>query len=646
MNKENPSKTTNLRQKAEEQLKQKSPKTSLQLSETDILKLNHELQVHQIELEIQNEELNLTNEKLIRAKEKADNNAQKYTELYDFAPMGYFTLSTEGEIIVLNLAGAKMLGKGRQNLFGNRFGFFVSEDTKPIFNLFLNKVFTSVTKESCELKLSVEGNSEIYVQLSGIARETGKPCFVTMVDITEIKEVKELLFQNDEKAKCAAELIVANKELLYQNEEKAKRAAELIVANKELTFQNEEKAKRAAELIVANKELLYQNEEKAKRAAELVIAKDKAEESDRLKTSFINNISHEIRTPLNGILGFAPFIIQPDITMEEKREYLEILETSSNRLINTIDDIMDISLIISGNMEVHPQPINISSLLMDIFEQYQEPTEKKNLNFKIQFPDNAYNYILHTDGEMLRKAVSKIADNSVKFTKEGSVALGFALKESEIEIFVKDTGVGIEKDTQENIYKHFSQEDISLTRGYEGSGLGLSIAKGMIQLLGGEIRLESTKNVGTTVFLTLPNITSTDSTEPKNLAKAIEIKGMPLILIAEDEDCNYSYIETLLRKDCNTLRAFNGQEAVDLCKKHPDINLVLMDIKMPIMNGIEATHIIKSFRNDLPIIAVTAFAQSGDEFKIKEAGCDDYLSKPIKKAEILSLIQLYLKSNY
>ncbi len=475
---------------------------------------------------------------------------------------------------------------------------------------------------------------------------------------------KELLYQNEEKEKRAAELIIANKELAFQNEEKEKRAEELIIANKELAFQNREKEKRADELIIANKELLYQNEEKEKRAAELIIAnkelafqndekekralelmnaKDKAEASDRLKTAFMNNISHEIRTPLNGILGFAPFIIQPDISMEEKKDFLEILNLSGIRLMNTITDYMDISLIISDNMEVHPQQNNISSLLTNVFEDFEEPCLKKNLGIKLQFPDNSNNFILNTDGEILRKAVSKLVDNSVKFTREGSITMGFENKNNEIEIFVKDTGIGIEKDAQERIYEYFMQENVSNTRGHEGSGLGLSIAKGMMQLLGGKIRLESAKNIGTTVFLTHPNIISTATAKPKNSIQAIKVAEMPLILIAEDDDSNYFYINTFLKKDNKTLRAFNGQEAVDLCKMHPDINLVLMDIKMPVMNGIAATHIIKSFRNDLPIIAVTANAQSGDEFKIKEAGCDDYLSKPINSTKLLSLIQKYIK---
>jgi hypothetical protein len=460
-----------------------------------------------------------------------------------------------------------------------------------------------------------------------------------------LKEKEELAFiiANEEKEKRADELIIANKELLFQNEEKENRAAELIVANKELAYQNELKEKRAAELIIANKELAFQNDEKEKRAVELMNAKDKAEASDRLKTAFMNNISHEIRTPLNGILGFAPFIIQSDITMEEKEEYLEILNISSDRLMNTINDIMNISLIMSGNMEVHPQPVDISLMLTNVFENFQEPSMKKNLELKKQFPDNVENFTLNTDGEILRKAVCKLVDNSVKFTKEGSITLGFELINNEIEIFVKDTGQGIEKDSQELVYKIFMQENVSTTRGHEGSGLGLSIAKGIMQLLGGKIRLESTKNMGTTVFLSLPNITSTVSSKPKNSTNAIKAGEMPLILIAEDDDSSYYYAEILLRKDSKILRAYNGQEAVDLCKIHPDVTLVLMDIKMPVMNGIEATHLIKSFRNDLPIIAVTAHAQSGDEFKIEEAGCDDYISKPINKKRLLSLIQKYFK---
>jgi hypothetical protein len=243
---------------------------------------------------------------------------------------------------------------------------------------------------------------------------------------------------------------------------------------------------------------------------------------------------------------------------------------------------------------------------------------------------------------MLRKAVSKLVDNSVKFTEAGTVTLGFELINNEIELFVKDTGKGIEKDAQEHVYKYFRQEEVSRTRGYEGNGLGLSIAKGLMQLLGGDIRLESTKKVGTTVFLTLPTITSTVSSKPKNLANAIKTEGMPIILIVEDD----VYSEMILSRYVNklskeVLKARTGKEAVEVCRKNPGIDLILMDIQMPDLNGYEATRQIRQFNKNVVIIAQTAFALSSEEKKAIEAGCNDYIAKPINKDELLSLIQKY-----
>ncbi len=315
---------------------------------------------------------------------------------------------------------------------------------------------------------------------------------------------QELAFQNREKEKRADELMIANKELRYQNEEKVKRAEELKIANRELSYQNEEKEKRAEELILANKELKYQNEEKEKRAAELVIARDKAQTSDRLKTAFLNNISHEIRTPLNGILGFASLIVQPDNTAEDNDELLGFLNSSTQRLIDTINDYMDISLINSNNMEAHLQLVDIGILLGNVFESFREACAQKKLKFNMQLPANENVYNLNTDRNILIKAISKLLDNSVKYTNEGTITLGFEINANEIQIFVKDDGIGIEPDVQDRIFDSFMQGNVTNNRDYEGSGLGLSIAKGMVELLGGKIRLESKKDHGTQVFLPLP----------------------------------------------------------------------------------------------------------------------------------------------
>ena len=262
-------KPTVFRQKAEEKLRLK---IGLDHSESDILKLYHELQIHQIELEMQNDELVLSKNQELLAKEK-------YSRLFDFAPSGYFTLSKEGDIIELNIIAAKMLDKVRSDLINNRLALYISEETLPVFNLFFQKVFTSKVKENCEAILVTKNNSQIPIHIDGLASENNEFCLLTIVDITNNKlaaEIiianKKLVFQNEEKEKRAAELVIANNELVYQNEEKEKRAAELVIANNELAFQNGEKEKRAAELVIANNELAFQNEEKEKRAAELIIA--------------------------------------------------------------------------------------------------------------------------------------------------------------------------------------------------------------------------------------------------------------------------------------------------------------------------------------------------------------------------------------
>lgn len=315
---------------------------------------------------------------------------------------------------------------------------------------------------------------------------------------------EELAHQILLKEKREMELLSANEELANQIDLKEKRALELAQVNEELAYQNELKEKRAAELLIANEELALQNELKEKRAEELVIAKEKAESSDLLKTAFINNISHEIRTPLNSILGFAPFVVKSDVTLEEKEEYLGYLNISGERLMDTVTDIMDISLLISGNMKIHPQQIDISLMLTDVIENFEKACMEKDLELIMSFPDNSDKTTISTDGELLQKAVFQLVDNSVKFTKNGSITLGYELKNNNLEIFVRDTGKGIGEKSKEKIFHSFEQEYTSNSREHNGTGLGLSIAEGIMQLLGGKIWLESKKNEGTGFFLSLP----------------------------------------------------------------------------------------------------------------------------------------------
>ena len=387
--------------------------------------------------------------------------------------------------------------------------------------------------------------------------------------------------------------------------------------------------------------------DREKMTTDLIEAKVRAEASDKLKTAFLNNISHEVRTPLNGILGFSELILQPDIQQEEKESYLEILNESSERLVNTITNYMDISLIVSGNMFVSSKPFEIIPLLDKIYEKFLPKCKAGNLEFIKQIPQELKNKSLISDPSLLEKAISHLVDNAIKFTKNGNVTIGSTHNKNEIELFVKDTGTGISVDAQSLVFEFFRQEEVANTRGYEGSGLGLSIAKGLIELLGGKIRLESEKGKGSTFYITLPSKSqSQPQSQPQPQPEPHpEISGSPVILIAEDDETSSAFLQMILEKrSFICLLAYNGGEALEMCRSHPEISLVLMDLRMPVMDGLEATCKIREFRKNLPIIAVTAYAMTGDSEKALEAGCDDYISKPVTTNLLLETIKRQLKN--
>ena len=333
----------------------------------------------------------------------------------------------------------------------------------------------------------------------------------------------ELLLKEKNKQieKQKEELVEINIELAFQNKEKGKRAAELTIANKELLFQNKEKEKRAAELVIANNELAFQNEEKGKRAAELIIAKEQAEESDNLKTSFLNNISHEIRTPFNGILGFLDIMQDNDLTVKERAEFTTIVNKSAFRLMNTIDNIIEISQIQAGQIEPCLQKTNLQRLTSEIYSHFKTEAEIKGLELLItkQLRVNVEN--IYTDSSKLKTILTILIGNAIKFTKTGSIELGVKMKMDDIAIAdfgegnpsgstlqfsVKDSGVSIPEDKQESIFKKFIQADGSNTRDFEGSGLGLAIAKAYVKMLGGKIWVESKEGNGSEFFFTIPII--------------------------------------------------------------------------------------------------------------------------------------------
>jgi len=463
---------------------------------------------------------------------------------------------------------------------------------------------------------------------------------------------KELAFENEEKEKRAAELIIANKELAYQNDEKEKRAAELVIANKELAYQNDEKEKRAAELIIANKELVFQNDEKGKRAAELVIAKEQAEQSDRLKSAFLANMSHEIRTPMNGILGFSELLKEPNLSGEQQQEYIQIIEKSGTRMLNIINDIVDISKIEAGLMKVDIKDTNINEKIEFIYTFFKPQVEDKGMKLLYRNTLPTEKAIIKSDSEKIYSILTNLVKNAIKYSKEGTIEFGYFLKTDRVpvclEFYVKDTGIGIPKGRLEAIFERFIQADITDRMARQGAGLGLSITKAYVEMLGGEIWVESEEGKGSVFYFTLPyNAKQEDKNIAGKVARATsadnQFKKLK-ILIAEDDETSEMLITIDVDKyGKEIIKAKNGFEAIEVCRNNPDIDLILMDIQMPVMNGYDATRQIRQFNKDVIIIAQTAFGLSGDREKAIAAGCNNYISKPINKNELLSLIQRYFK---
>lgn len=381
--------------------------------------------------------------------------------------------------------------------------------------------------------------------------------------------------------------------------------------------------------------------EKKKMLQELIESKEKAEAANKLKTAFLNNISHEVRTPLNGILGFGELMAQNEISNEDKQRYLAILRISSDRLINTITDYMDISLITSGNITVTKQQIFLSQIFDNVRADFEQNCTDKNLKLNLLMAD-CDNKTIETDVNLLHKVINHLMNNAVKFTDSGQINFGCNLKNGSAEFFVEDTGCGIALEMQQMVFENFMQENYNITRSHEGSGLGLSISIGIVDILGGKIHLESEKGVGTKVRFSIPcqaNLLNVEKSADIN----VKTEELPTVLVVEDDETNRMILEIFIENTgLNLIMAEDGRDALEKFNSHPEIDLVLMDLRLPVMDGFEATREIKKIKPSLPVIAVTAFALLGDENEALQAGCDDYFSKPYNKKTLLEKIGKYV----
>ena len=372
----------------------------------------------------------------------------------------------------------------------------------------------------------------------------------------------------------------------------------------------------------------------------LIDAKEKAEESARLKSAFLANMSHEIRTPMNGILGFLDLLKESDLTEENKLAYISIVTKSGNRLLDTINDIIEISKIETGEMQVNISSVNIPELLAYHHGFFRKETEQKGLTFTVinKLPQELVSCM--TDRIKVESIISNLLKNAIKFTAKGTIDLGCYLDGNNIVFYVKDTGIGIPADRVDVIFDRFVQADLSNSRPHEGSGLGLSIVKAYLKMLNGKIWVESEAGKGSLFSFSIP---SCEAKRDEHNVKVTNINTVPdlnkTILIAEDDYASYLYLERLLSgSDLKIMRTTNGEATVKAVKENPGLNLIIMDIKMPGITGLEATRKIRKFNETVPIIAQTAYALDGDREVIIEAGCNDYISKPVKPGELLKMI--------
>jgi PAS domain S-box-containing protein len=388
--------------------------------------------------------------------------------------------------------------------------------------------------------------------------------------------------------------------------------------------------------------------EKKKIVDELIKTKEKAVESDRLKSAFLANMSHEIRTPMNGILGFSSLLSEPGLGKEEQQEYIKLIQVSGARMLNLISEIIDISKIESGMMEISLQQVNVNEKVGFVFNLLKLDAEEKSIQLtckSIEFPD----LYLITDPEKLYAILTNLVKNAIKYTDKGSIEFGYNIKNETVEFFVKDSGIGIPLDRHAAIFERFIQVDITNIQARHGAGLGLAIAKAFVTLLGGEIWLESQEGIGTTFHFTLP--LNTQNKEQKLQTSTIRKIGNEnashlisklKILIADDDAIS----RKLMSKSVNEfgkeiIEAKNGLEAVEKLKENSDIDLILMDVQMPEMNGYEAIKEIRKLNSDVIIITQSAFGLTGDREKAILAGSNDYITKPIDKNELVLLLNKY-----
>lgn len=376
---------------------------------------------------------------------------------------------------------------------------------------------------------------------------------------------------------------------------------------------------------------------------ELEKQKTKAEESDKMKSAFLANMSHEIRTPMNGILGFTELLKSYNYSHEEQKHFIEIIQQSGQRMLTTINNIIEISKIDSGLESIQITETDLEKIVSELFHFFTPEAKRKGIELIIEKKVLHSKEPFYSDTYKITSILTNLIKNALKFTPKGSVKIGYTISNYEASFYVSDTGIGIEKEKQKAVFSYFVQADSSISSRFEGSGLGLSICREYVKMLNGEISVESEINKGSTFYVTLPShpaISTAKQNEPAHYSsRKPAIPGGLKIIVAEDDMTSFFFLKYILEGiSARVLHAENGLEAVELIKNHPDTDIILMDSKMPELNGIDAVKKIREFNTDVYIIAQSAYAVEDYKTQTIDAGCNNYIEKPVDKTKLLSII--------
>jgi len=551
--KNQPMQATDLRRRAEELLRAKTAEEPSPGAAEEPLRLLHELQVHQIELEMQNAELR-------QARDEMDRALEQYSDLFDFAPVGYLNLDRNRTILIINLTFASLLGIERSMLIGRRFDHFIAVADRPAFATFFEKVIKSSAREACELALLKEDNSPLFVRIEAVAEASGQQCRITLVDITDRKRAEEALQKVESAAELALQKVeAAAEEALRQvkdadvscsldNEETTTARLKLGIAAA-LARQNVEEAARivrredeilpemskmeklaaemallkvkkaadvamlrveaAAEVALSKVEANAKALQKVQWAADLLLEeKEAAESASRTKSQFLANMSHELRTPMTGVLGMLDLVLSGNQEAEQ-REFIETAQTSARALVRILNDILDLTKIEAGKLSIEAKPFSVRKCLETTFNILLPSARTKGLGFDFEVSDNVPE-TLAGDQTRLIQILTNLAGNAVKFTQKGKVELrataGVRTTDGKryVTFTVTDTGIGIPGDKKHLLFHVFSQVDVSHTRSYGGTGLGLAISKELVERMGGVITFTSEEGKGSIFSFTVP----------------------------------------------------------------------------------------------------------------------------------------------